>query len=88
MNRRRAASWFSNRMVILVFGLVFSAFASSPAVAAQNDEYRWDLVSIDFTTTPITISAGGIDSAKANAVRRLRSPAQERSARIQVSRRM
>ena len=58
-NRRAETQWFLR--IALVLTVLCSARAAS---AAQR--IRWDLISIDFSTSPPTVSAGGTDSAFAN----------------------
>src|SRR5262245_54166672 len=36
----------------------------APAAFAEAQHVRWDIISIDFTTTPATVSAGGVAFAK------------------------
>jgi hypothetical protein len=36
----------------------------APAAFGEAQHVRWDIISIDFTTTPITVSAGGVAFAK------------------------
>jgi hypothetical protein len=43
-----------------------SVFPISVARAADNNKIRWDIPTIDFTTTPFTFSPGGHASASAN----------------------
>jgi len=48
----------------LGFIAMLSVFRVSVAQATLNDQFRWDLISVNFLTG--TVSAGGHDSAKAN----------------------
>jgi len=54
-NRKAEAQWFLR--IALVLTVLFSTRAAS---AAQR--MRWDLISINFSTSPPTISADGADS--------------------------
>src|SRR5260370_39331201 len=44
--------------------VMLSVFQVSAAQATENDQFRWDLISVNFATG--TVSAGGHGSAKAN----------------------
>ncbi len=48
----------------LGFIVMLSVFRVSVAQATSNDQFRWDLISVNFANG--TVSAGGHDSAKAN----------------------
>ncbi len=48
----------------LGFIVMLSVIRVSVAQATSNDQFRWDLISVNFATG--TVSAGGHDSAKAN----------------------
>ena len=48
----------------LGFIVMLSVSRVSVAQAKDNDQFRWDLISVDFLSG--TVSAGGHDSAKAN----------------------
>jgi hypothetical protein len=50
--------WLSIIVVVLL-----SVIATAPIAFAQAQHVRWDVVSIDFTTTPITANPGGFADA-------------------------
>jgi hypothetical protein len=54
--------WLS---VIVV--LLLSMTATTPIALGQAQHVRWDIISVNFTTTPITVSAGGVAFAKSPA---------------------
>src|SRR5262245_34610974 len=49
-----------------VIAVAISLFPISLARAVDNNKIRWDIISVDFATTPVTLSAGGSASAIAN----------------------
>jgi hypothetical protein len=54
-------AWFS------VLAAVVLMVASVSLVYGQANHVRWDIVNADFTTTPLTVTAGGIAFASADA---------------------
>jgi len=49
-----------------VIAVGISLWSASVARAGDNDSIRWDIISVDFTTQPLTLSPGGHASAFAN----------------------
>ena len=50
--------------LVVVFVLVLSVLSVSSVSADSGDHMRWDIISVNFST--LTLSAGGIASARAN----------------------
>jgi len=53
--------WFSPIIVLLL-----SLIATAPIAFGQSDHVRWDIASLDFSTTPATGSPGGVAFATAD----------------------
>src|SRR2546428_10579530 len=53
------------RRGVLLIALALASFALSPTARAQAQHVSWDIISLDFTTTPFTISRGGVAFALA-----------------------
>ncbi len=49
-----------------VIAVAISVLPINVARAADNLKIRWDIISVDFATTPITVSPGGHATAIAN----------------------
>ena len=54
------------RLLLGFAALLLSLLSTSGVAYARHPTVRWDIVSIDFSTTPPTLTAGGIGSARAN----------------------
>jgi hypothetical protein len=54
-------AWFS------VLAAVMLMVATVSSVFGQANHVRWDIINVDFTATPSTLTAGGIAFASANA---------------------
>lgn len=59
-------------LLALLLGGVVVSLALFVARAGESESERanhvhWDLISVDFTTTPVTINPGGVDTAHADA---------------------
>lgn len=47
------------RRLFPIVVLVLSVLATAPVAFGQSDHVRWDIVSLDFSTTPATVNPGG-----------------------------
>src|SRR3989442_16026115 len=61
---RMGARWISATAVVFL-ATSLSMIFSLPAVQGAADHVRWDIIHFDATTTPPTISAGGVAFASA-----------------------
>ncbi len=53
------------RWLLPIVVLVLSVLATAPVAFGRSDHVRWDIVSLDFSTTPATANAGGEAFAEA-----------------------
>jgi hypothetical protein len=67
MNRRAFLSKVKTGSIALASLPVLGALAPSAWAQAGASIVRWDLISLDFTTTPMTIKPGGVDNASIDA---------------------
>src|SRR5262249_2708805 len=67
MNRRAFLRQMKTGSIALASLPVLDALATRASAQTGARIVRWALIPIDFTTTPITISAGGMDSASIDA---------------------
>jgi hypothetical protein len=51
--------------------MLCAVIATASVYAAGSDHIRWDLISVDFSTTPVTLSPGGTAFANADATNRI-----------------
>lgn len=67
MNRRRFLTQAGLGSIALASIPALQQASATPASASGGADYvRWDIVSLDFSTTPITQRAGGVASASAD----------------------
>src|SRR5947209_6270223 len=63
----KGARWLLSACGIAAAGLMLSAVIWTSSVhAASCDHIRWDLIHVDFSTMPITLSPGGTAIASAD----------------------
>jgi len=70
--RGRTARTFLLACCVGAAGIVLCAVIRKPSVYAGGaDKIRWDLIHVDFSTTPVTVSPGGTSFADADATHRI-----------------
>ena len=62
MSRSKLTSPGAVALIVLISALLRAAIAQ----AADNDQFRWDIIHVNFATTPIELTAGGHTSASAD----------------------
>ncbi len=66
MNRRGFLKKVKTGSVALASLPVLDALATPASAQQEGSLIRWDIIHLDFTTTPFTVSAGGVASASVN----------------------